>query len=130
VAHFIKKILKNEPLPIYGDGEQTRDFLFVRDLTRVILETLQTDRKKIRGEIFQVGTGVETSVNRLVSYLTDITALNPEIVYKPKRKGEIKQNVASIEKIKKGLGYKPQFNLKSGLEKTWQWFKSAASKKQ
>jgi UDP-glucose 4-epimerase len=123
VAQFIKRILKNEPVTVYGDGEQTRDFLYVEDITRVIHELLQTQRKRMSGEFFQLGTGVETSVNRLISYLTDITGLNIDVVYKPERKGEIKQNFASIKKINKRLGYTSEFELKIGLAKTWEWFK-------
>lgn len=123
VAQFIKKILKNEPVTVYGDGEQTRDFLYVEDITRVIHEILQTEKKRVSGELFQLGTGVETSVNRLIFYLTDITGLNIEVVYEPERKGEIKRNFASIKKIKKRLRYEPQFELKKGLVKTWEWFK-------
>lgn len=122
VALFIKKILKNEPLTIYGNGEQTRDFLYVRDITRVIHQILQNNKKKINGEIFQMGTGVETSVNQLISYLTKITGLNTGVIYEPERKGEIKRNFASIEKIKKRLRYESRFDLKKGLEQTWEWF--------
>lgn len=122
VALFIKKILKNEPLTVYGDGKQTRDFLYVTDVARVIHDILQSSDKKINGEIFQLGTGVETPVNRLVSYLRDITGLTFEVVYKPERKGEIKRNVSSIKKIENQLGCKPRFDLKKGLEETWRWF--------
>jgi UDP-glucose 4-epimerase len=122
VALFIKKILKNEPLTVYGDGKQTRDFLYVTDIARVIHDILQSSDKNINGEIFQLGTGVETPVNRLVSYLRDITGLTFEVLHKPERKGEIKRNVSSIEKIKKQLEYEPWFDLKKGLEETWQWF--------
>ena len=123
VAQFIKKILKNEPVIVYGDGEQTRDFLYVEDITRVIHEILQTEKKRMSGELFQLGTGIKTSVNRLISYLTDITGLNIDVVYKPERKGEIKLNFASTKKIKDRLGYTSKFELKKGLVKTWEWFK-------
>jgi nucleoside-diphosphate-sugar epimerase len=124
VAHFIKKILKNEQVTIYGDGEQTRDFLYVEDINRVIHEILQGN-EEINGEIFQLGTGVETSVNQLVDHLKQVTDLPVNVVYEPERKGEIKRNFASMEKIKKWLGYEPEFHLKKGLEETWEWFKQS-----
>ena len=122
VAHFIKKILKNEPLTVYGDGKQTRDFLYVEDIVRIIEKILTSRDPKIGGEIFQLGTGIKTSVNQLVDHLKQVTDLPVNVVYEPERKGEIKLNFVSIEKIEKTLGFESQFNLKRGLEKTWQWF--------
>jgi len=125
VAHFIKKILKNEPLTIYGDGEQTRDFLYVEDIVSIIDKILTNPDPKIGGEIFQLGTGVETSVNHLVDCLKEVTGVPVDVIYLPERKGEIKRNFTSIDKIKKKWGFEPQFNLKTGLEKTWQWFRGS-----
>ncbi len=125
VAHFIKKILKNEPLTIYGDGEQTRDFLYVEDIVGIIDKILTSPDPKIDGEIFQLGTGVETSVNQLVDCLKEVTGVPMDVIYLPEQKGEIKRNFASIEKIKKRLGYEPEFHLKKGLEQTWEWFKQS-----
>lgn len=127
VAHFIKKILKDEPLTVYGDGEQTRDFLHAGDIVRVIEQLLNNPGQKKPGEIFQLGTGVETTINQLVKSLETVVGSPLETVFKPERKGEVKRNYASIEKIKSQLGYYPQFGLEAGLRNTWDWFRRGRS---
>jgi UDP-glucose 4-epimerase len=122
IAHFIKKLLKQEPLTVYGDGDQTRDFLFTGDIVRAIHTILQHSQTPIGGELFQLGTEVETSVNHLIQLLTEVTGINPQIIHEPERKGEIKRNYTSIEKIKQQLNYQPQYQLNKGLQQTWQWF--------
>ncbi|MCP4149291.1 MAG: NAD-dependent epimerase/dehydratase family protein [bacterium] len=123
VALFIKKILAGETLTIYGDGLQTRDFLYVGDIVRIIHKLLQNREKKIAGQLFQLGTGVETSVNQLVDSLEKISGRSLKVNRQPERKGEIKRNYTAIDKIKNTLGYQPQFHLEKGLEITWKWFK-------
>ncbi len=127
VALFLKKLLKGQPLTVYGSGEQTRDFLYAGDIVRIIDTILQGDPQLVKGQLFQLGTGVETSVNRLIELLKQVTGLIPEIGYKPERSGEIKRNYASIKKITRQLGYRPQFDLLQGLEKTWHWFRAGDS---
>jgi UDP-glucose 4-epimerase len=127
VALFIKKLLKMKPLTVYGDGEQTRDFLYAGDIVRIIDTILQSNPQSVKGQLFQLGTGVETSVNRLIELLKQVTGLIPEMVYEPERSGEIKRNYTSIKKITRLLGYRPQFDLLQGLEKTWHWFKTRDS---
>ena len=119
VAAFMKKILKSEPLIVYGDGNQTRDFLYVGDLCYAIDLAL---RKSVSGEIFQLGSGVETSINELIALLKEITNVNFKVNYVAPRPGEIIRNYADISKIRKKLGYYPKVDLKQGLKKTWQWF--------
>jgi len=119
VAAFMKKILKNEPLIVYGDGNQTRDFLYVEDLCYAIDLAL---KKTVSGEIFQLGSGVETSINELIVLLKEITKVNFKVNYVAPRPGEIIRNYADISKIRKKLGYSPKVDLKQGLQKTWQWF--------
>ena len=120
VAEFYKRIIRGKPIYIYGDGNQTRDFIFAEDLAEVIVKTFERD--DIGGDIFQLGTGVETSVNQLVSYIKETVGYNFEIEYKPERKGEIRRNYTSIEKAKKTLGFNPKYDLNKGLELTYNWF--------
>jgi UDP-glucose 4-epimerase len=122
VAHFIKRILVREPLVIYGDGEQTRDFLYVEDICRITHKILEDKSGKTAGEIFQLGTGTETSVNDLVTALRTLAPTSVETRYEAERKGEIKRNYASPEKLFKTLGIKAETGLDTGIAKTWQWF--------
>ncbi len=121
VAEFYRRIIKGEPIFIYGDGEQTRDFIYAGDLSRAIVKAIE--KRQIGGEIFQLGTGVETSVNKLVEYIRDIVENEIRVEYKPERKGEIRRNYTSIEKAKKILGFNPEIDLKKGLRLTYDWFK-------
>ncbi len=121
IALFIKQILRGEPLTIYGDGNQTRDFLYVEDITQVILALLQKD---LNGEIFQVGTGRETSVNTLIDLLKEVTGMKPEIRLQPERKGEVIRNYTSVKKLERFIGFQPHTSLSEGLKHTWEWFKT------
>lgn len=124
VAKFIRHIFGSEPLPIYGDGNQTRDFIFVDDLIQAILLCL--DRQNIGGEIFQIATHKEHTVLEVAEELNRLAekylGRKSDIVFEEERKGEIKRNYSDISKAKKMLGFEPKYDLKEGLEKTFLWF--------
>jgi UDP-glucose 4-epimerase len=122
IALFIKRILASEPLVIYGDGEQTRDFLYVEDISCIIDAILADESVKTYGKIFQLGTGTETSVNQLVTLLNHLAFTPVETRYEAERKGEIKRNYASPQKIFNTLAVKADTSLETGIAKTWQWF--------
>jgi UDP-glucose 4-epimerase len=115
---FIRQILSDEILTIYGDGNQTRDFVYVQDICRGIYLSLIS---KLEGNynIFQLGTGVETSVNTIIHLLKKLFP-NKHIStrYVPKRKGEILRNYSDITKAKKILGYNPKISIQDGLVET------------
>lgn len=125
VAKFIKQILKDETPVIYGDGEQTRDFIHTEDIAQGILrsctETLSEDFER-----FQIGTGVETSINELYSLLKEELEEQgidvPTANYGDKREGEIYRNFAKIEKAKEELDYSPEVSLEEGIKGTIKWF--------
>ena len=120
VAQFFRNLLRGEPIVIYGDGEQTRDFLYVADLVDAIL---LADKAELAGEVFQIASGRETSVRALVDAMK---AMLPDrtfdIRFEPARAGEILRNYANIEKARRMLGFDPTTRLDDGLPKTWQWF--------
>ncbi|MGA8145106.1 MAG: NAD-dependent epimerase/dehydratase family protein [Candidatus Acidiferrales bacterium] len=122
VAQFFRNLMRNEPIVIYGDGEQTRDFLYVSDLVDAIL---LADKIETPGEFFQIASGRETSIRSLIDTMK---AMLPDskfnIRFEPARAGEIQRNYASIEKAHRMLGFDPQTRLDEGLRKTWQWFLS------
>jgi UDP-glucose 4-epimerase len=105
---------------IYGDGQQTRDFLYVSDLVEAIL---LADKTEPAGEAFQIASGRETSIRSL---LDAMKAMLPDhrfdVRFEPARPGEILRNYASIEKARRILGFRPKTQLNEGLRKTWQWF--------
>ena len=120
VAQFFRNLLRGEPIVIYGDGEQTRDFLYVADLVEAIL---LADQIEPAGEVFQIASGRETSVRSLVGAMK---AMLPDrrfdLRFEPARPGEILRNYANIEKARRILGFGPKTQLNEGLRKTWQWF--------
>jgi len=121
VANFLRAALKGEELIIYGDGEQTRDFIHARDIAKAIELVLHSD---CRGEVFQVGTGEEISVNFLANKITRLarrSGLPPtNVVHKPPREGDIKRNFTDPSKAKEKLGFEAEFSLEEGLERLWE----------
>ena len=122
VALFIRRLLAGEELVVYGDGDQTRDFVYVSDLVDGLLRAAETDG--VGGEIFQLASGVETSVNELVSLLGEVAGLEPRVRRASARPGEILRNYSLIEKAQHRLGYSPAVALEDGLRRTWAWFSS------
>ena len=122
VAAFFKRILKGEPLIVYGDGTQTRDFVFSEDLCSAIAGSLSLETG---GEAVQLGSGRETSVNELITAIKGVvgTDYKIDVIYKPFRAGEVRRNYGDIGKARKMLNYEPRTGLLTGLEKTWGWFR-------
>jgi UDP-glucose 4-epimerase len=122
VAQFFRDLLQKKPILIYGDGEQTRDFLYVADLVDAIL---LADKNDTPGEVFQIASGRETSLRSLINTMKEVLPeMKFDVRYEPKRAGEILRNYASIEKARRMLGYDPQTRLDEGLRNTWRWFLS------
>lgn len=119
VAIFIQKLLANEQPIINGDGKQTRDFVFVSDVVDSNVLAL-TSRAS---EIYNVGTGRETSVDELFHKLTKITGISKTEKHGPPIPGEQRRSCLSYLKIKKRLGWEPKTSLGQGLKKTVEWFK-------
>jgi UDP-glucose 4-epimerase len=114
IIKFIEKIQQKLPLTIFGDGQQTRDFVFVQDIAEVLLLTSQND--SANGQIFNIGTGKATTIKSLAETLLELTDSKVELQFAPERSGDIKHSYANISKANKLLGYKPKFSLKEGLK--------------
>jgi UDP-glucose 4-epimerase len=122
VAQFFRNLMQKEPLIIYGDGKQTRDFLYVADLVDAIF---LADKASTPGEVFQIASGRETSLKALLDTMKKVLPdVAFDIRYEPARAGEISRNYASVEKARRMIGYDPQTRLDDGLKNTWQWFQS------
>lgn len=121
VAHFFKQLLKGESLTVYGDGTQTRDFVYVEDLSEAIYRALKLPHG---GVSYQLGTGIETSLNTLLDLIRQTVDQDHDIQvrYEDFRPGEVRRNFARIDKARQELGYAPQTDFLEGLQKTWQWF--------
>ena len=121
VAIFSGKILAGQPCTIYGDGEQTRDYVFVGDVVRANVAALSA---KASGIAINIGTGIETSVNDLYSNLASIADFPTAAKHGPARPGEQKRSVISPARAEKELGWRPTVALRDGLAETFQYFKA------
>ncbi len=122
VAQFFRNLMQEEPLVIYGDGQQTRDFIYVDDLVDAVL---LADKSETPGEVFQIASGRETSLKDLLAAMKRVLpSVKFDVRYEPARAGEILRNYASIEKARRLLGYNPSKKLDDGLGDTWSWFVS------
>jgi UDP-glucose 4-epimerase len=127
VAKFVEKAHRNEPLDIHGDGEQTRDFTFVQDAIEATL--LAGISSKAEGEVFNIGTGIETSVNTLARQIRSLYGSNREPLHIDRRDiDNIRRRVVNVEKIRRMLRWSPSFTLAEGLQRTWEWFERSHAK--
>ena len=119
VAIFCQKLVKSQKPVICGDGEQTRDFISVRDVVQANLIAL--DPKCIG--TFNVGTGKETSVNSLTKYLLAISGKTISAIYGSARNGEQRRSVINYKNFHESFGWKPEVSLEQGLIETYNFFK-------
>jgi UDP-glucose 4-epimerase len=117
---FIRRMRAGEELVVYGDGTQTRDFVFCDDLAAGLIAAARTPG--VGGQIFQLASGVETSLNRLLELLSATSGMSPRVRREPPRPGEILRNYSLIDKARRTLGYAPAVPLEAGLKRTWDWF--------
>lgn len=116
---FVNKALKNEPIVIYGDGEQTRDFVFVKDVVNA--NVLAATSENAHG-VFNVANGSSISIKELAGLIISETGSSSRIIFETERPGDIKHSLASIKDTKENLGFEPQFNLIEGLKQTISYF--------
>ncbi len=116
---FVEKAMKNEPLIIYGDGTQTRDFIFVKDVVKA--NVLAATNENTNG-VFNVATGTAISINEIAELVLVETGSKSKIIYEKERSGDIKHSLASIEETKSKLNFHPDYDLIKGLKETINYF--------
>jgi UDP-glucose 4-epimerase len=117
ITRFLEKAFRGEPLIVYGDGGQTRDFIYMDDVVKATILALEGDG--VEGETFNVCTGKPTSVNELLQVVSAIVGRDLEVVCDKPRKGDIRSNYGDPSKAEKTLGFKAKTSLREGIEK-WQ----------
>ncbi len=116
---FVSKALKNKPLVIFGDGDQTRDFVFVKDVVQAnVLAATNPEAT----DIYNVANGSAITIKELCKLIIKTTDSSSKIIHEKPRPGDIKHSLASIEETKSGLGFEPKFDLIEGLKETIQYF--------
>lgn len=118
IPKFITRLLGDKPPIIYGDGEQTRDFIFVADVVRANILAMEGDASGI----FNIAGGHRISLNQLASILAEITSVNHRPVYEPPRPGDVRDSLAEITRVEEAVGFTPRYTLEEGLRKTVAWF--------
>ncbi|MEH7076915.1 NAD-dependent epimerase/dehydratase family protein [Neobacillus drentensis] len=119
ISVFLKKVLNGEAPYIFGDGEQTRDFVFVKDVANANVLSIE----KGSNEIFNIGTNSKTSINDLFQNITSLTSSNLTPILMPARKGDIQYSRLDNSKAAKLLGWNPVFDLKTGLNETLNYYR-------
>jgi UDP-glucose 4-epimerase len=117
VATFAGRMLAGQPCTIFGDGEQTRDFVYVDDVVHALV--LAADRAS--GQRLVVGTGQQTSILQLFRALAAATSYPHEPVFGPERDGEIRHSAVDARRAARALGWKPWTTLEEGLASTLAW---------
>lgn len=118
---FIQQILRNEPITIYGDGNQTRDLIYVRDVVKANL--LAAESPLAPGKVMNICTGQETSILNLVNSLQEIGVSNQEPIFAPSRQGDIYRSAGDPQLSKELLGFIAQTSLEQGLSDTMKWMR-------
>jgi len=118
VAQFFKTILAGEPLVVYGDGSQSRDYLFVGDLVEAIGASIDSDAV---GAI-QLGSGHPTTINELLDAMRHVVGRELDVHYADFRAGEVRETWCQIDRARDLLGFNPTTSLENGLQVTWDWF--------
>jgi UDP-glucose 4-epimerase len=125
VAIFCGRILGGRALTVFGDGTQTRDYVYVGDVANAVVSAIDAVLPPVGAvdvRAFNVGTGVATSVLDLASTLFRATGRQPEIDFAPKRPGEQQESSLDVTKIRHALGWQPRLSLEQGLAETFAWF--------
>ena len=120
VSIFCKKILKGEMPVIYGNGEQTRDFVFVKDVAAANVKAIENGNH----EIINIGSNKKTSIKELYKLLSSLHSTNVSPIYQPARQGEILHCRLDNTKAKQTLQWEPNYSLKEGLEETLIYYRS------
>lgn len=127
VAKFLRRALAGEVLEVFGDGNQTRDFIYIDDIVEAI-ERAAT-RPGVGGEVVQIATQRESTVNEVAELIAECvrarTGRTVEIIHRAERQGEIKRNYADVSKARRILGFEPKVSLRKGLMMTLDYFEVA-----
>ena len=121
IPKFITLMLKGKSPPIYGDGEQSRDFTFIDNVVKANLQACTA--KEAPGEVFNIAYGKRVTINELVERLNKILQTRIEPTYQSPRKGDVRHSLADISQARKTLHYSPEIGFDEGLEKTVQGFR-------
>ncbi len=120
-ALFMQALVDGEPIEIFGDGEQSREFTYVADAVEGTIKAATAD---VVGEVFNLGGGSRVTVNRVLATLEDISRIKAKRKNLPAAPGDPRHTGASINLARERLGWEPRVSLREGLTKQWEWFQA------
>ena len=123
IAIFARALLKGQPVTIFGDGEQTRDFTYVDNVVAANLAAMDADGLE-PGAVFNVGVGSRTSLNQLYDAMAKLAGVSDRPSYKEPRVGDVRHSLAALYKIQAALGYRPLVDFQTGIAQTFDWYTS------
>jgi UDP-glucose 4-epimerase len=118
VAVFLGLVKNGEPLTIWGDGEITRDYIYIKDIVSVLIQALEI---KPQWNVFNLGSGQGTTLNELVAAIRDVTKEDVAVTYTEGRDIDVPANVLDISRAHRSFGFAPQTSLSEGIRRTWDW---------
>ena len=125
IPRFITSAILNEPLTIHGSGNSTRDWLYVGDLCRALDKALHADIEKIRGQVINIGTGIDTDINTIANMiLKKFNKPKSLLTHIGDRPGQVERHISSTEKSGKLLKWKAKIDLEQGIEETIKWYRA------
>ena len=120
IPNFITSILNHKSPTVYGDGGQTRDFTYVKDVVQANIRAMES---KAQG-VFNVAYCKRIDLNELASRIMEITGITLPLVYEPGRTGDVRDSLADIKRAQAAFGYLPEYTVKTGLEETIEWYRN------
>ena len=117
---FVRSLVAGQPITIYGDGKQSRDFIFVKDVVRANVLAAEAEAA---GEVFNICTGHETSLVDLLEELSELSTTTPQVRFDTPRTGDIYRSAGCPDKATKMLGFKARTTIGEGLKQTIEWMK-------
>lgn len=126
VPIIVKRVLAGQPIEIFGDGEQTRDFIFVKDSADLIAQV--HDSADCRGKVLNVATGAETSINELLARILKIMGHEDhQVIHRAERPGDVRRHLADVSKLEAALGHQSPRLTDDALAQTIEWYTSVLS---
>ena len=120
IPNFITGILKHKSPTVYGDGGQTRDFTYVKDVVQANIQAMESDAQGV----FNVAYCKRIDLNELASLIMEITGIVVPLVYEPPRTGDVRDSLADITRAQDAFGYAPKYTVKTGLMETIEWYRN------
>jgi UDP-glucose 4-epimerase len=115
---FLRALWRNEPLTVYGDGGQSRDFTYVDDIVEASLSAAASG---LAGEVYNVGGGTRATLREVLDIMAAVTDRTPRVAWGDDQKGDVRHTWADLGRARRDLGYEPRVSLREGISREWDW---------